>query len=294
MSVRAGTIAGSADPLYDRVAQRSAGVVISGYSTSFSWACRLLAEPVRTQVRSIYALVRVADELVDGPTSADPARAAVLLDALEAQTLDAVRTGHSTNLLVHAFALTARSCGIGADLIAPFFASMRTDLSVTGHDEQSLREYVYGSAEVVGLMCLRAFLAAPDAARAPSYSHLAPGAKRLGAAFQKVNFLRDLGADVDLRGRIYFPDLDVDHFTDAHRDALLDEIDADLDAAAVAIARLPRSSRRAVRAAHDLFAALSKRLRATPATQLRRSRVRVPAMGKGWILVHAYAVRGRS
>ncbi|GAA1724326.1 squalene/phytoene synthase family protein [Isoptericola hypogeus] len=284
----------SGDPLYDRVAQRSAGAVIAGYSTSFAWACRLLAEPVRTQVRNIYALVRVADELVDGPMVPDAERAGVLLDALEEQTLTAVRDGYSSNLVVHAFALTARACGIGPELITPFFASMRTDLSVRRHDDESLREYVYGSAEVVGLMCLRAFVAAPDAAGCPGYGELAPGARRLGAAFQKVNFLRDLGADVDLRGRTYFPGVVAERLTDGQRDELLDDVDADLAVAAVAIDRLPASSRRAVAAAHDLFAALSKHLRQVPASRLRRSRVRVPAAHKTWILVHAYALGGRS
>ena len=282
-----------ADPLYDRVAQRSAGAVISGYSTSFAWACRLLAEPVRTQVRSIYALVRVADELVDGPTGADPGHAAELLDEFEAHTTTAVHDGHSTNLVIHAFALTARSVGIDATLITPFFTSMRTDLQVTRHDERSFREYVYGSAEVVGLMCLRAFLAAPDATPSPGYAELAPGAQRLGAAFQKVNFLRDLGADLDLRGRSYFPGLDVDHLSPAQRDSLLDDIDADLAVAQQAIDRLPRSSRRAVAAAHHLFAALSHRLRTVPPSQLRRTRVRVPTASKGWILMRAYAAGGR-
>lgn len=283
-----------ADPLYDRVAQRSAGAVINGYSTSFAWACRLLAEPVRTQVRSIYALVRVADELVDGPAAAATEHAAALLDKLEEQTLDAVRGGHSTNLVTHAFALTARSVGIDAELITPFFASMRTDLRATGHDEHSFSDYVYGSAEVVGLMCLRAFLAAPDATVAPSYAHLAPGARSLGAAFQKVNFLRDLGADLDLRGRSYFPGLDAERLTLAQRDALLEDIDADLATARQAIVRLPPSSRRAVTAAHRLFVALSHRLRAVPPDELRHTRVRVPTLSKGWVLMRAYVAGGRT
>lgn len=281
------------DRLYDHVAQRSAAAVISGYSTSFAWACRLLAEPVRTGVRNVYALVRLADEIVDGPSAADRPRAARLLDALEADTYDAMACGHSTNLVVHAFALTTRSCGIGRDLVEPFFASMRTDLIVRTHDPASLDDYVYGSAEVVGLMCLRVFLAAPDASRAASYDRLAPGARRLGAAFQKVNFLRDIRADHDARGRTYFPGVDVEHLTDAHRDALLDDIDADLRAASSTIEHLPRSSRVAVRAAHDLFAGLSSRLRATPAAELRRARVSVPTPAKAWILARAVALGGR-
>lgn len=266
---------------YDEVAQRSAACVIAGYSTSFGWASRLLEEPVRANVRNIYALVRVADETVDDP---DPGLAledrSQMLDDLETETAQAIRRGRSTNLVVQAFAVTARRYGIGQDLIAPFFASMRADLAVAEHDPQSLDEYVYGSAEVVGLMCLRVFVDGDDA----TYQRLLEPARALGSAFQKVNFLRDLGEDHDLLGRTYFPGLDPAAFSDAHRDQLLDEIDAELDLAATAIAQLPRSSRRAVAAAHGLYQGLSRRLRATPAARIRTSRVRVPDHEKARIL----------
>ncbi|QCU77284.1 phytoene/squalene synthase family protein [Citricoccus sp. SGAir0253] len=271
---------------YDRVAQASAGEVIAGYSTSFGWACRLLAEPVRTHVRNLYALVRVADEIVDDPDpSLSPAWRREQLDALEAEAYRALSSTRSTNLVVHAFALTARRYGIGRELVEPFFASMRADLVRTHHDEASLGEYVHGSAEVVGLMCLRVFTGGDTAA----YERLRPGAERLGAAFQKVNFLRDLAADHDELGRTYFPGLDPAAFSDAHRDELLDGIDADLAAAAAVIGQLPDSSRRAVLAAHGLYAALSRRLRATPAERIRTARVRVPDAQKALILVRALA-----
>ncbi|MFD6176889.1 MULTISPECIES: phytoene/squalene synthase family protein [unclassified Isoptericola] len=286
--VLAGTAAGpavpavpAADALYDAVAVRSAAVVIRAYSSSFGWACRLLGDAVRDPVRSVYALVRVADEIVDDvrPGLGAEARAA-LLDDLEREVARATACGRSSNLVVHAFARTARRYGIGDDLVAPFFASMRADLTVTAHDEASFAAYVHGSAEVVGLMCLRVFVAGDDAA----YDRLAPGAARLGAAFQKVNFLRDLAEDVDERGRSYFPGLDVDAFDDAARDRLLADVDADLAAASVAIDRLPRTSRRAVRVAHDLFAELSRRLGAMPAATIRRERVRVPGPVKARVV----------
>jgi phytoene/squalene synthetase len=246
-------------------------------------------------VRNIYALVRLADEIVDGPFCAiDRHRAATLLTALEDDVREGLRSGYSTNLVVHAFTLTARECGIDADLISPFFASMRTDLTTSVHDDGSLGAYIYGSAEVVGLMCLRAFLAGPDAAGAPTFDRLAPGARRLGAAFQKVNFLRDLAEDHRQLGRTYFPGLDPGHFTDAHRDAVLAEIAADLAAADAVIPALPVSSRSAVRAAHDLFAELSRRLGRTPATQIIQLRVRVPAPVKVWILARALVSGGRT
>jgi len=176
---------------------------------------------------------------------------------------------------VHAFARTAQECGIGPELIDPFFASMRMDLDVAVHTPETFDRYVYGSAEVVGLMCLRAFLA-DDPAHRGDYDRLAPGARRLGAAFQKLNFLRDLAEDHDSLSRSYFPGVDVDRFTDGDRDRILDDIATDLDAAAAAIPDLPASSRRAVKAAHATFAELAARLRATPAAQIRRARVRVP------------------
>ncbi|REE04292.1 squalene/phytoene synthase family protein [Citricoccus nitrophenolicus] len=273
---------------YDRVAQASAAEVISGYSTSFGWASRLLAEPVRSDVRSIYALVRVADEIVDDPDPVlTPALRASQLDGLEAETIKALECSRSTNLVVHAFASVARRCGIGTELVQPFFASMRADLSQSSHDSQSLSEYVYGSAEVVGLMCLKVFTAGDPG----SFERLAPAARSLGAAFQKVNFLRDLADDHDLLGRTYFPGLDPATFSDTHRDALLDDIDADLAVAATAIPLLPSSSRRAVQAAHGLFAALSRRLRQTPAAQIRQARVRVPDTEKALILFRALTRR---
>lgn len=288
--------------LYDKVAQASAATVISGYSSSFGMACRLLKEPVRSRVRNIYALVRLADEVVDGPIGVhQPDRAADLLNSLEKETNAALADGYSTNLVVHAFALTARRCGISTDLIGPFFSSMRADLSVSRHDADSLDDYINGSAEVVGLMCLRIFLADAQPSGAPArqpgpqttYGDLAPGARRLGAAFQKVNFLRDLGADYEELDRSYFPGLEPTQFCDAHRDVLLDDIAADLAAAAEAIPRLPDSSRRAVAAAHGVFSELARRLRATPAQQIRLERVRVPAPVKARVILGAMLRGGR-
>ncbi|GAA4692293.1 phytoene/squalene synthase family protein [Nocardioides conyzicola] len=262
--------------LYDSVSEGSAAMVIRRYSSSFGLASLLLAKPVRTQVRNVYALVRVADEIVDNP---DPglgrAPREQMLSSLQDDVRQSLETGYSGNLVVHAFARTAIGCGIDADLIDPFFASMRMDLDTTVHTPESFGRYVYGSAEVVGLMCLRVFLSA-DHDRDREYARLAPGAQRLGAAFQKLNFLRDLADDHDVLRRSYFPGLDVDGFCDADRDGILDDIAADLDAAAVVIPFLPTSSRRAVVAAHATFAELAARLRATPASDILRSRVRVP------------------
>ncbi|WP_338087873.1 phytoene/squalene synthase family protein [Nocardioides lijunqiniae] len=277
--------------LYDAVSERSAAMVIRRYSSSFGLASLLLGQPVRTHVRNAYALVRVADEIVDNP---DPGLRResrdLMLTALQDDVHQSLRTGYSPNLTVHAFAATASACGIGADLVDPFFASMRMDLDTTVHTPESFERYVYGSAEVVGLMCLRVFLAR-EPARDRDYARLARGAQRLGAAFQKLNFLRDLAEDHDTLHRCYFPGLDVDRFDDTDRDRILDDIDTDLDAADAVIPELPGGSRRAVRVAHATFAELAARLRATPADRIRRTRVRVPDPVK--MRVMAGALYGR-
>lgn len=270
--------------LYDRTAQDAAATVIAGYSTSFSLACRLLGARPRPHVRNVYALVRVADEIVDGVAaeaglSRDLAR--TVLDGLEAETLDAVDSGFSANLVVHAFAKTARESGIGADLIRSFFASMRTDLTTARHDRASHDEYVYGSAEVVGLMCLQVFINAGTQHPMSPTPELVDGARRLGAAFQDVNFLRDLDHDESALGRDYLGIA----AGGATRDGVLDRIDADLAAAAATIPQLPADCRRAVTAAHDLFAELSARLRASGPGS---GRVRVPDGVKARLAVRAW------
>lgn len=269
--------------LYDRTADAACRTVIAGYSTSFGLAARLLGPRVRQHVRNIYALVRVADEIVDGPgeeAGMTNAQAHEVLDELERETLASIERGFSANLVVHAFARTARQSGIASDLISPFFASMRTDLSVHSHDAASHADYVYGSAEVVGLMCLRVFIGVGHTPPPAPAAHLVDGARRLGAAFQDVNFLRDQDHDAGALGRDY---LGIDTRND--RTAVLDRIDGDLAAAAEVIAQLPPDCRRAVTAAHDLFAELSTRLRRDDT----EGRVRVPDPVKAVLAARAMA-----
>jgi phytoene synthase len=280
--------------LYDRVAEETASVVIRRYSTSFGLAARLLGPGVRQHVENIYALVRVADEIVDGAaveSGLDAVGAARALNELERETESAMADGFSSNLVVHAFALTARETGFGSEYTAPFFESMRTDLTASEHDAESFDRYVYGSAEVVGLMCLRAFLLERRLSDT-EYERFVTGARALGAAFQKVNFLRDLAADFDTLGRSYFPGVSVDSFTEEDKIRLLDDIDNDLRVSAAVVPDLPASSRKAVALAQGLFAELSVRLRATPADRLRTTRIRVPNPVK--LRIAAGVVAGRT
>ncbi|OII37003.1 phytoene synthase [Curtobacterium sp. MMLR14_014] len=264
--------------LYDATAEAASGVVIDRYSTSFGLASRMLARDTREHIRNVYALVRVADEVVDGPATEaglDRELARTVLDELEADTERAIALGFSVNPVVHAFARTARATGFGAELTAPFFASMRMDLDRTEHDDASFDAYVYGSAEVVGLMCLRAFV---YRAGRPTFdqAELVAGARALGAAFQKVNFLRDLHADFEVLGRSYFPGVDIRSFDEATKDRLVADVQADLDHAARTIRLLPADARNAVGLAHALFQELNDRLARTPASRLVTTRVRVP------------------
>lgn len=263
---------------YNSAARASSATVIGHYSTSFGLATRLLAPSVRSQVRTVYALVRIADEIVDGAAAGAGVGLGTqreLLDDLEQETERAIVRGYSTNLVVHAFGATARQTGIDSRLTGPFFESMRRDLDAEPFTEAGVAEYIYGSAEVIGLMCLRCFM--QESARQPAeLRRLEQGARRLGAAFQKINFLRDLACDSETLGRNYFPGIDPARMTDEQKNRLLDDIDDDLAAAEQVLHMLPGGSRRAVTAAHRLFARLSELLRGTPAQQLLRARVRVP------------------
>ena len=266
--------------LYTKVARESAGVVISQYSTSFGWATNLLPEGVRSKIKDIYALVRVADEIVDGSAAAANGAQKInirkQLDALEGEVYAAMKVGFSTNLVVHAFALTANEVGITKAIIEPFFTSMRMDITKTKHTPKTFKDYVYGSAEVVGLMCLRAFIAGRESQYSPAEKDaLNQGALALGAAFQKINFLRDLEADFRALGRSYFPGVTVETFNEEQKQFLVADIAADLIVAANSIRLLPKDVRPAVSAAQFLFQELTTKVAATPASVLITTRIRV-------------------
>jgi phytoene/squalene synthetase len=211
--------------------------------------------------------------------SVDEQRA--LLERFRSDTAEAVARGYSPDVVVHAFASTARECGIDASLIDPFFDSMAMDLDDADapHDE-----YVWGSAEVVGLMCVRVFLAR-ESRTAEELVIIEHGARELGAAFQDINFLRDLADDAAL-GRHYLGET----LTPADKDAVVARVRRQLDAAARAVPHLPRDARAAVRCAHGLFAALVDRVDAATVAELLERRVRVPDALKAAIAVKALAV----
>jgi phytoene/squalene synthetase len=279
--------------LYDSTAARAGRAVLACYSTSFGLGSRLLAARARADIEAVYALVRIADEIVDTYRGPD---AGVLLDELEAQTARSLESGWSTNLVVHTFAATARRTGIGHDELDPFFASMRTDLTVRVHDRASYEMYVHGSAEVVGLMCLAVFLNADNAPGEPvrrGDAQLRAGAQALGAAFQKINFLRDLGADSEGLGRSYFPGVAQGSLTRAQLDAILAEIGSDLRTARGALPGLPWRARCAVAATLGLYERLLDQLAATPPAEVLMRRVRVATPRKLAVVAGAVARQSR-
>lgn len=271
---------------YLEAAERSSAEVIDTYSTSFGWASKLLGATEQQPVRNIYALVRVADEIVDGAAAEANDNPAKLLDELEAETYRALASGFSTNLVVYAFAHTAREAGIKRDIIEPFFHSMRMDLTEREHDQKGFDTYVYGSAEVVGLMCLKVFMVGRDYSKEERVTLIA-GARALGAAFQKVNFLRDLASDFKKLGRSYFPGVNVESFDQATQLRLIEDIENDLATSAKTLPLLPVGSRKAVAAAQMFFQALNERIRNTPAEVLIETRISVPNSQKLVILAKA-------
>ena len=280
---------------YDRMAVKAAHKVISSYSTSFSLATGLLSPSVRRDIRNLYAMVRIADEIVDGTVEAAGAshrECEQLLDDYEAAVLAAPAQRFHVDPVLHAYAQTARRCDFDPAHVRAFFASMRRDLTQSSHDQGSFDEYVYGSAEVIGLLCLQAFLVdhpVTDAER----RRLEAGARSLGSAFQKVNFLRDLREDAGVLGRSYFPGVDITSLTEDDKSRLVAEIRGELADAAAVIPLLPPTARAGVLAATYLFAELNERIDATPAAELARRRISVPRRTKAAILAKAVARSSR-
>ncbi len=268
--------------LYDETARDAAAQVIARYSTSFGLGARLLDRRTRTHITSIYAMVRVADEIVDTYRGDD---AREQLDRFERDVHAAMDGTFSTNLVAHAFGLTARAVGIERDQTEPFFCSMRTDLDTCDHTQASFDRYVFGSAEVVGEMCLAAFLATPEGP-ATIDDDTREGARRLGAAYQKINFLRDLADDTSALGRSYFPGVTAATLDDAKLRELVDDARIDINAAEACLPALPSRARVAVQTTIDIYRRLLTKIAHTPAERLVSTRVRVANPVKV-----AYAVR---
>lgn len=262
---------------YDQAAQLASKVVTQTYSTSFSSAIRLFSKPLRPHIYNIYGLVRITDEIVDTYQQTD---AGQLLDDLEDEVYAALKRGFSTNVTVQAFCLTANSFSIDKSLIKPFFASMRMDLHKKTFTAAQYKTYIHGSAEVIGLMCLKVFVDGDQA----QYTSLKNGAAALGSAFQKVNFLRDLADDHVTRGRYYFPIGSFETFDDKTKTKIINDIRADFKRAEPAVAKLPSEARPATRLAYTYYSRLLHKLEQAPASTITQKRVRLNRATKVWLV----------
>ena len=263
---------------YTTSAILSSKIVTETFSTSFSSASELFSTSIRSDIYNIYALVRVADEIVD---TYQGIHAKELLDALETEVYQAIERKFSANIIVHAFMLTATKFDIHKDIIKPFFASMRTDLTAKTFNQNAYQTYIYGSAEVVGLMCLKVFCEGNK----KLYTKLEPGARALGSAFQKVNFLRDIKDDYVTRGRYYFPIGNYETFGESEKKQIITDIDHDFEKALIYLKQLPSNSAKASRAAFAYYQALLKKLKSVSAEEIKDHRISVSKPQKLLLLV---------
>ena len=264
--------------LYLDIAERVSTMYTKRYSTSFSMATRLFDQSIRQDIYNIYGFVRVADEIVDTYAGRD---ALAMLNEFEQQTYKDLGRGYSTNPVLHAFITTCKRVGITKKLIAPFIQSMLIDATPDMYKTSMYKKYIYGSAEVVGLMCLKVFVAGDE----KQYARLERGAKALGSAYQKVNFLRDIADDHDRLGRYYFPIGSYDTFNEQTKKRVITDIQADFAIAQKAISQLPLTARQAVYTSFVYYSKLLVEIQKTPAETLRQQRVRVPDWKKVLLLI---------
>lgn len=267
--------------LFHKVSERCSRTTTEEYSTSFFSAIRLLHYDLRQPVFNIYGFVRFADEIVDTFHDYDKA---TLLAQFKQETYDAIDRGLSLNPILHSFQRTVNEYAIDRSLIDAFFASMETDLHKKDHDCRSYREYIYGSAEVVGLMCLYVFCEGNTA----RYEKLKMPARSLGAAFQKVNFLRDIKADYNGMDRVYFPGCDFTNFTDDAKRRIEEDIQADFNHAYhEGILHLPIKARFGVYVAYKYYLSLFGKIKSLGPARILEKRIRIPNYRKAIIIMRA-------
>lgn len=267
-------------PLYDDVSYELSYRLARRYSTSFSTSMWLFPGHIRRPVAAIYGLVRIADEIVDTYDGPDQA---AQLDALEVAVTQAITRGYDTNPIVHAYALVTKQYDIPLDYTRAFFESMREDITPRPFDKAMYERYIYGSAEVVGLMCLKIFVTDPA-----EFRRLETGARALGSAYQKVNFLRDIKADAETLGRWYFPYGSFESFDDTVKQRIIRDIRRDFATGKKAWRKLPAEARRSVGLSILYYEALLRRLERTPATKLKQRRIRVGGLLKTLLFVRAW------
>ncbi len=255
--------------LYNKVSYKTSRLITRTYSTSFSFGIAFFAPKFRKPIYNIYGFVRLADEIVDSFQHIDKEK--YLLEFRQ-ETHKSIQEGFSLNPVLHSFQETVRSYNIEAELIDTFLDSMQMDLYKHIYDESLYKKYILGSAEVVGLMCLRVFTEGDN----KEYERLKPYAMMLGSAFQKINFLRDLKADYKQLGRSYFPGVDLRSFDELTKKELIKEIENEFLEARKGIQMLPKSVRLGVGMAYVYYFALLDKIKRTHAAHLLKERIRIP------------------
>lgn len=269
-------------PLFDSSSKRISELVTNTYSTSFSLACKLLSPKIRSDIYSIYGFVRYADEIVDSFTGYDQN---ILLDEFEASYYKAYKRKISINPILNAFQHVVHKYQIEDHLIQAFLKSMRMDLRKKDYNSyEDYKAYIYGSADVVGLMCLKVFVNGDQ----EKYLALKDSSMKLGSAFQKVNFLRDLKDDTERLDRSYFPNVNLNNLTPKDKQNIIQEIEEDFDLAYKGIIKLPLESRLGVYTAYRYFKQLLKKLKATESKDILNTRIRISDPMKLFILGKSY------
>ena len=271
--------------LYDKTCVECSQLITNRYSTSFSMGIRVFDKKFRAPIYAIYGFVRFADEIVDTFHNFDKAE---LLKRFWEETYKAIDERISLNPVLHAFQEVVHKYNIDVELIDAFLRSMEMDLHFSNYEDSKYKEYIYGSAEVVGLMCLKVFCEGDEA----SYNKLKDTACALGAAFQKINFLRDMKSDFDERGRVYFPGIDFNQFDNEQKAIIEQDIKADFDYAYTGIVQLPKGARFGVYLAYIYYINLFQKIKNSSALLVKEERIRVPDSRKVYLLFSS-AIRAR-
>ena len=268
--------------LYDSVSENCSKIVTHSYSTSFSLAAKMLDSSIRNHIYNIYGFVRFADEIVD--TFHDYPKKE-LLDRFEEDLFYSINNKISLNPILNSFQKTVNIFDIEHNLIKAFLKSMRWDLNKNIYKtDKEYKEYIYGSADVVGLMCLKVFVKG----KKEDYENLKPAAMALGSAFQKVNFLRDLKNDFQNLERVYFPNVDFSQFDEKTKSSIIKEIETDFAHALGGIFKLPSEARFGVYTAYKYYTKLLAKLKSTPSVKIQKNRIRVPNYQKMTVFARSY------
>lgn len=263
--------------LFEQTAADCSKRITQAYSTSFSLGIKTLSKKYHQPIYGIYGMARYADEIVD---TFHDFNKPYLLEKFKRDTYEAIEQKISLNPVLHSFQKAVNEYDIPLHLIDAFFKSMESDLQETEYNQQGYDEYIYGSAEVVGLMCLKVFAGSDK----QLYESLKAPAKALGAAFQKVNFLRDMKSDYQERGRVYFPGADFGHFKEETKQKIEAEIAEDFKAAYKGIMQLPMGARGGVLLAYKYYMGLFGRIKKVPVSSIINTRIRVPDFHKVYLL----------